>query len=97
MIKLKRVADIICPKCGKNEPVFLVEFELRGWPLGELHTSDDIETYDIDIENDFGYMATTMDETIRCGKAICKCCNCGTEIKYYEEIENETECCRSSK
>lgn len=82
---IKKFKDLICPQCGKNEPVFYCDFELRGWPLRDFDTHSDKRKYDMDIENDFGYMASAMDDAIEDGYARCECSVCGTEIPYLEE------------
>ena len=90
MIKLKPIYQLICPECGKNSPVFFADYELRAWPLSDTIVKN-TKYYDLDLENDFGYMASTMDEAILDGKARCECSECGTTIPYYEEVsENET-------
>lgn len=94
MIKLKPLSQLICPKCGKNEPVFFADYELRAWPIMSANSSNNDENfdyYDLDLENDFGGMASVMDDAIINGKAKCACSYCGTSILYYEETDdNET-------
>lgn len=89
MIKVKPLNELICPECGKNEPVFFVDFELRAWPISPIKV-DGADYYDLELENDFGYMASTMDDAILDGHARCECAICGTSIEYYEETEDET-------
>lgn len=95
MFKLKKITDLICPECGKNEPVFFSDFELRGWPIMSAGSSnaenDNPQYYDLDIEYDIGYMASSMDEAIIDGYARCECACCGTEIPYFEDIKDEIE------
>lgn len=96
--KLKDVSELICPACGKNEPVFFMKYELKGWPMGKVtRSSPFVQYYDMEIDYDFGNITREMDEAILYGDADCECANCGTAIQYYEEVEDETECSRSSE
>lgn len=91
MLKLKPLSELICPECGKNEPVFFIDFELRAFPIAPIKINDNTDYYDLELENDFGYMASTMDDAICDGHARCECALCGTSIDYYYEEEgNET-------
>lgn len=102
MLKLKKVSELICPTCKRNDPVFIIDYELRAWPSvlsisKENNESDDIEYYDLHVENDTNGMASWMDEAISNGEARCVCCICGSDIEYYKEVPDETEHNRSSE
>lgn len=90
---MKKFKDLVCPKCGANEPMVKANFELIATLLG-----DSGDSYDFKIEEDRGFQASTIYDALKLGEATVYCPFCNTKIDYESEDEkDEINDTRSSK
>lgn len=84
---VKKLKNLICPKCGAHEPVFYINIKLKAWPVDDWE-----ESYDFELDDDYAYMEDKLLDAIEHGEAICECSVCGTKIEYYiEDDKNEAK------
>jgi predicted RNA-binding Zn-ribbon protein involved in translation (DUF1610 family) len=80
---MKKLSELICPTCGRNEPVFISDCcRMIAYPL-----NDNDYIYDLKLDIDYDDIVADMKDSISEGTAVCRCSHCGTEIIYFKEDE----------
>lgn len=96
VVRLKPVEELVCPKCGANAPIIVIDIPKYCIP----YSLNEEKGYDLAIFHDVADEEDPETELLLSGEAVCYCHKCKTLIQYYydeEDGENETKCNRSSE